>query len=151
MPSVERDFYYDMLGAPHAEGGRSLRHGIDCLGVAWLVLKRIHGEKCLDAVEDWESGQTTADSAALQTWRMQYDDRWRLLSRGYICKTKTQVGDIVLQMIGPERNMPHVSIVVHCGDAEPLILLTSDRKRGVRAVAERMVGPIHSVYRLILK
>jgi hypothetical protein len=32
-----------------------------------------------------------------------------------------------------------------------LILLTSDRKRGVRAVAERMIGPVHSVYRLIPK
>jgi hypothetical protein len=151
MPSVERSFYYDMLGAPHADGGRSLRDGIDCLGVAWLVLKRIHGEECLEGIEDWKFGQLTADSAALLTWKMQNEDRWRIMSRGYICKTKRAVGDVVLQMIGPERNLPHVSVVVYCGPNDPLILLTSDRKRGVRAVAERMIGPVHSVYRLIPK
>lgn len=151
MIDVARNFYYDMLGAPHADGGRSLRHGIDCLGVAWVVLERLYGKACLEGMKDWEFGQTTAESSTLLAWRMQQRERWTMLSRGYISKTKSKRGDIVLQMVGPERNLPHVSVVVHCGTAEPLILLTSDKKRGVRAVSERFIGEVHSVYRLALK
>jgi hypothetical protein len=142
-----RSLYADLLRAPYKEGGRDPKTGIDCLGVVWEILRRIHGDEVLHRFTDYPvTLAPDPEASALRAHLYTLRDDWVLLSNDEICYSKSLVGDVVLQMIGSAHDTPHVSVVVW--NTEPVTLLTAHRARGVVAVPARQAQNIVAVYRL---
>ena len=144
---AKRALYADLLRAPYKEAGRDPKTGIDCLGVVWEVLRRIHGDEVLHRFDRLpDSLAPDPEASALRAHLYSVRDDWITLSVGELCVTKCRVGDVVLQMIGKAHDTPHVSVVVW--NTQPVTLLTAHRGRGVVAVPAHAAQNIVAVYRL---
>jgi hypothetical protein len=143
VPTPARDWYADLLRVPYREGGRCPTTGLDCLGLAWECLRRLHGDAALDGLADWACDE----SASVATYVAAQRSRWELLGTNRV-PTTARAGDVVLQLVpttNPHAPRPHVSVVVW---SEPRVLLTSTHRHGVVAVPGRSIAHVVATYRL---
>lgn len=144
---VERSFYYDLVGVPYSQGGRTIRNGLDCLGAAMIVLERLHGPDVADELDAYTPMAHTADFAALAAWRMAAKDKWEVVTSGYLSLSKSLPGDIVVQVTSADMLSAHVSIVVHGGPTYPTVVLTADKRRGIICLPGSRLRDVLAVYR----
>lgn len=143
----ERSFYFDLLNVPYVQGGRDAKKGLDCLGVAMVVLERLFGPKMADDLDAFTPSEHTSDFAALSAWRMAEKKRWEVVTSGYIAGSKSERGDIVVQVSSTDNLSAHVSVVVHGGPNYPTIVLTTDKRRGVICIPASKLRNVLAVYR----
>lgn len=145
MPSRDhRAWYSDLLRIPYSEGGRDPARGLDCLGVCWVVLRRLRGDAAIDRLVDWQTEEASTVAAFVATMESSFEQ----VGSTRIPES-ARAGDIILQMLPgttPLHPRPHVSVIVW--PDPPRTLLTATRGRGVVAVPSRLVGAVEGVYRL---